>query len=398
LKRQSAEANLVYVLPDKMGGIATMVANLLAYRRSNDGLRYGAVLTYNSLSADTRFGELLAADQQVTVEYALPLENLYSVLRRLARAIPSGPGVLVSNDWIELAMLAVHDTERTVIQILHGDYDYYYDLALKHEGLIHAFVTGGRVIYDKLRACLPHRSESMFHLPYGVPIATRARKCGSSERLRLLFAGRLEHQKGIFDLPRIDDLLRELNVPVEWTVVGGGPQEQELRRRWGGSGRVRWLGRCSNAAVQALYADHDVFVLPSRFEGFPVGLLEAMGSGLVPVVSDIRSGIAEIMEPGVTGYLAAVGDIVGFASAIKELDDDRERLETMSCAARRRVVERFNIQERVTGYQALFNRWRELYRPRPRHVQLHYGSRLDQSWLPNGLVWACRATRRRLVG
>jgi glycosyltransferase involved in cell wall biosynthesis len=150
--------------------------------------------------------------------------------------------------------------------------------------------------------------------------------------------------------------------------------------------------------VLGLYADHDVFVLPTRAEGVPVALLEAMGAGLVPIVSDIESGVSEVIESGVTGYRPAVGDTASFAAAVAELERNRGRLETMSRTARQTVVERFDIRERVGQYQALFSRWRELYRPRPGIVRLHYGSRLDKAWLPNALVSAFRSSRRQLAG
>lgn len=86
----AAKPRVVYVVPDKMGGMLNIVALLLAHREP-DGAEHSAVLTHNPLSTDTRFGGRLAADRQATFEFRLPLENLYSVLRRLGRAIPPAP-------------------------------------------------------------------------------------------------------------------------------------------------------------------------------------------------------------------------------------------------------------------------------------------------------------------
>lgn len=393
----SATPSVVYVLPDKLGGMMNVVANLLAYRRA-DGLEYYAVLTHNRLSTDTRFNQPLRADRQATVEYSLPLENLHAVLRRLAAAIPPGPGVLVANDLIELAMLSCYHPGRTIIQMLHGDDDYYYDLATRHEPVVDVFIAISRALYDSLRLRLPHRHDSIVHLPFGVPIATTARAAAPG-KLRLIYAGRMENgQKGVFDLPEIDRLLQESGCRVEWTLAGGGPDDASLRRRWGDQPHVRWLGQRSNAEVIGLYADQDVFVLPTRAEGFSLALLEAMSAGLVPVVSDIASGVREVVEDGVTGFRPAVADVVGFAAAIAALNRNRDQLEIMSRAARQTIVERFDIRERVRGYDALYARWRDLRRPRSQPVPLQYGSRLDQPWLPNAAVYTLRATRRWLAG
>jgi glycosyltransferase involved in cell wall biosynthesis len=214
-----------------------------------------------------------------------------------------------------------------------------------------------------------------------------------------LFAGRLEHgQKGVFDLPAIDAVLREAHVPVSWTLVGAGPDERALRERWGTQPHVQWLGVQPNARVLEIAAEHDVFVLPTRAEGFPVALLEAMSTGLVPVVSNLESGVRELIGNGVEGMLRPIGDIAGFADAIRALHGDRGLLESMSAAARARVVADFDIRNRVRDYQDLFARHRELRRPRSADVKLPYGSRLDRPWIPNVAVKAVRSVVRRAAG
>jgi glycosyltransferase involved in cell wall biosynthesis len=388
----AAPPSVVYVLPDKMGGVMSLVANLLGFRQP-DGLRYGVVLTHNRLSADTRFAQPLPADRQVTVEYTLPLENLHAVLRRLARAIAPGPGIVVANDLLELATVCRHDLGRTVIHVLHGDDDYYYDLATRHDAVVDVYVAISRAIHDGLRRRLPHRAESIVYVPFGVPVAETVRAAAPGP-LRLIFAGRLENgQKGIFDLPAIDRHLRDAGVDVRWTIVGGGPDERQLRSMWGEQPHVQWLGPRSNAEVVSLYAAHDVFVLPTRTEGLPVALLEAMGAGLVPVVSDIPSGVPEIVGDYV-GLRVPVGDTHGFARAIAALATQRDRLEAMSQAARQVVIDRFDIRRRVGDYQALFARCSALARRRRAPRALPYGSRLDQPWLPNAAVYTARAAQR----
>jgi hypothetical protein len=119
-----------------------------------------------------------------------------------------------------------------------------------------------------------------------------------------------------------------------------------------------------------------------------------MAAGVVPVVSDLPSGIPEVVTPGATGYRPPVGDVAGFVAAIVELARDRERLEVMSQAARQTVLERFDIRERAADYQALYARWHELRRPKPARFEPRYGSRLDSPWLPNTLVRTVRTVRR----
>ena len=124
-------------------------------------------------------------------------------------------------------------------------------------------------------------------------------------------------------------------------------------------------------------------------------MLEAGAAALVPVVSDLPSGIPEVVESGVSGYRAPVGDIGAFADAIASLDRDRQRLEVMSASVREVVANRFDAARRTIEYQRLFARWRELKRARPARTRLSYGSRLDQPWMPNAAVKLIRSTLRR---
>jgi glycosyltransferase involved in cell wall biosynthesis len=385
--------SVVYVLPDKMGGMTNIIANLLAYRRP-DAFDYHAVLTHNHLHAERRYGQALAADTQVTVEYTLPIENLHAVMRRVARAVGPGGGVYVAGDLLDLAVASSHDFGRAVIYVLHGDVEYYYDLAVRHDPVVHAFIAYSQRIYDELVARLPHRAETIFHLPYGIPVPSAVRRRADGP-LRAIYAGRFEQQqKGVFDLPDIDRALQATGVDVAWTIAGTGPDEDELKRRWAFNRGVRWTGPLTNAALLELYAAQDVFVLPTRFEGFPVALVEAMGAGLPAIVSDIASGVPEIVDPGVSGERPPIADVRAFADAIARLDRDRPRLEAMSAAARQAVASRFDIRDRVTGYQALYARWRELYRPLGAGPYLQYGSRLDQPWIPNPVVRLVRSAIR----
>ena len=389
----SDQPSVVYVVPDMMGGMMNIVANLLAYRRP-DGFATHVVLTHNALNTDTRYGQPLDCDTQTTVEYTMPVENLHAVMRRLARAIPPGPGVIVAGDLLDLAMLSVHDVGRAVVLILHGDHDYYYDLAVKHDPVVHAFVAYSRRMYERLLELLPHRASTIFHLPYGIPLPRRTRQAVTGP-LRLIYSGRLEQgQKGVLDLPAIDSGLRARGVERTWSIVGGGPDGRRLREAWAGAPSVEFVGTLTNVATVDRLADHDVFVLPTRAEGFSVALLEAMGAGVVPVISDLASGVRDVVEPGVTGYRPAVGDIAGFVEAVERLASDRALLQEMSVRCRRLVEARYDVRERVADYQALYARYQELYRPLSKDARLQYGSRLDQSWIPNPIVYAVRSALR----
>ena len=219
-------------------------------------------------------------------------------------------------------------------------------------------------MYDELVARLPHRAETIFHLPYGIPLPSAVRRAADGP-LRAIYAGRFEQeQKGVFDLPEIDRALQAMGVNVEWTVAGAGPDEDAAETSLGVQPARRWTGPLTNAELLALYARQDVFVLPTRFEGFPVALVEAMAAGLPAVVSDIPSGVPEIVEAGVNGERPPIGDVGAFAASIA---GSRSRPRASGGDERRRPPGRRDagsisaIASPTT--RRLYARWRELYRP-----------------------------------
>jgi len=383
----AAAASVVYVLPDKLGGAFTATARLLAHR-PRGAFDCHAVLTHNAGRRDARARDPLDADSTTVVDYALPEENLWAVVRRLARAIPSGPGVLVTGDLLDLATASAIDCGRAVVFLLHGSDEYYFDLAVRHERAIHAFVACSAYIAAGLRARLPHRRDAIHHIPHGVPLPRVVRQPRPGP-IRAAFVGRLDVNKGVLDLPAIAASLQRRGVNTTWTIVGDGPLRSSLEREWNGAD-VRHLGAAPSTVVEDLYRDHDVFVLPTRSEGFPLALLEAMNAGVVPVVSDVPSGVPEIISDGVDGFRVPVGSIDPFAGAIAQLAGDGRRLDAMSAAARKTVADRFRIDRSVARHYELYRRYEELYRPLGADAALHYGSRLDRRWLPNPVVKAIR--------
>jgi glycosyltransferase involved in cell wall biosynthesis len=383
----AAKAEVAYVLPDKMGGVFSYVRSLLTHRRP-DGFSYAAILTDNLKDCQTRSDDALEAANRVErVRFTLPEENLWAVLRRLGTALGSGPGIIVANDWIELALATAHDTGRAVIAVTHGDFDYYYQLAVRHDEVVDAYVTYSQRMAARLRELLPHRNDSIFLLRYGVDIP-RERRLTSTGPLRLIYAGRLGRDKGIFDLPQIAAELQRRGCDVEWTIQGTGPDEDELRRAW--PGKARWTGMQPMSSVLDGYLRQDVLVMASRNEGLPVALLEAGAAGVVPVVSNLPSGIPEVVKHGVTGFCPDPGDIRGFTDAIAELATDRLALERMSVEVRQLVETHYDAVPCTAAYQRLYADVMRRRRPWRRR-RLPYGSRLDRRWIPNKVVQWIRA-------
>jgi len=176
-----------------------------------------------------------------------------------------------------------------------------------------------------------------FHYP---PKAARNVDCPwptTDEPLRVAMVGRLDPKSKGHDLVialLARDVWRERPVTVD--VFGDGHQEAALKRLVGMHG-VSSLGfRGHVADVTAVWRDHHVLLQPSRHEGLPNTLTEAMRCARPAVVTDV-GGNAELVEEGVSGFIARHADEDSVADAMERCWDRRHELCAMGLAARRRV-------------------------------------------------------------
>lgn len=176
----------------------------------------------------------------------------------------------------------------------------------------------------------------------------------SEPTLRVLFAGRIEDaSKGVLWLGEILDALPET---VSLTIAGDGPDMKKLKRRLLGHWkRVDYLGSISPSRIPAIMAEHDVLIMPSRYEGLPMTLIEAMAGGCVPVVSHIRGVTDTVVNDETTGFLFPVGNYTAAANAIARLHGDPELLQRMSIAARSIVPKRYGIERMAARYHEVIS-------------------------------------------
>jgi len=158
----------------------------------------------------------------------------------------------------------------------------------------------------------------------------------------VLFVGRFEERKGLIHLLKaVRVLRREGRDDVRLLVVGGGPQERELRRyvMTRHLQGVEFLGRVTDDEKAQLFRTADVFVSPATGrESFGIVLLEAMASGTPIVCSDIH-GYKGVVKRGEQGLLVPPGDKIALAEAIARILDDRDLAARMGASGVARADE-----------------------------------------------------------
>lgn len=143
---------------------------------------------------------------------------------------------------------------------------------------------------------------------------------------------------------------------AQLTIAGSGPEHSRLQAlvaEFGLDASVRFSGRIDNADIPQLYASADCLINPSTVDNMPISILEAFASG-VPVVSTCAGGVPDMLEDGVSGMLAPIGDDAAMAEKVLTI------LETPSLAARLRSGGLTESEK--YGWATVQSQWLSAYR------------------------------------
>lgn len=186
---------------------------------------------------------------------------------------------------------------------------------------------------DAVRRCFPAAVRRRL-VTISNPVAAPDVSPSFDDARRICAVGRLTHQKGFDVLLRAFALIAPRFPAWTLTIRGEGPDRAALEAAVADlslQGRVRLPGLSS--VPRGWVAECDLFVLSSRYEGFPNVLGEAMAAGLPAVAANCDFGPADMVEHGRTGLLVAPDDPQALADALAEMIADRAARERMGTAA-----------------------------------------------------------------
>ncbi|TAH00758.1 MAG: N-acetyl-alpha-D-glucosaminyl L-malate synthase BshA [Sphingobacteriales bacterium] len=166
------------------------------------------------------------------------------------------------------------------------------------------------------------------------------------------------HASNFRKVKRVQDVIKVFQAvnqqkPSKLLLVGDGPERpgaEEMCREMGICDDVRFVGKQQD--MEEIMAVADLFLLPSEYESFGLAALEAMAAG-APVVSTNAGGLPEIIEQGVCGFMADVGDVESMANYALDILMQDNRLNQFKDAARAKAKQ-FDIHNIIPEYETLY--------------------------------------------
>ena len=228
------------------------------------------------------------------------------------------------------------------------------------------YLSGGRA--DKIIAISDHAKEELVNrygfeedsvrmIPHGVNTdrfypRKKLHPEVSPGKTTLLYVGRIGPRKGL------DLILKSINKldddNLELLIAGTGRHEkylQKLANEIQLSSKVRFLGYVPDEELPMLYSSADMFVLPSRYEGFGLVLLEAMACG-TPVIGSNTGGIPTVIEDDVSGKIVE-RKVEEFTKAISSIANDSDKRMEMGNNARD-IAFRTSWEEVISEVEELY--------------------------------------------
>lgn len=292
------------------------------------------------------------------------LTNNLRRLRVLRRAIKSArPDVVVSHVQRTniMTLMAMGRSSTPVIVVEHNDPQMnpagrIWDTLRRRTYQRASAVVSVSAGVDNYFSWLPPQKRIVIHNPINLPCGRPKplTDVSRSDRILITSMGRLTRQKGFDLLLKAFAKIAPKYPQCELTIIGEGPLYTELERLsriLNLSSQVTFAGRLKHP--QSVLQKAQLFVMASRFEGFPYAALEAMANGLPVIYTDCPSGPREIIRDGIDGLLVPNGDVSAIAQAMNRLISGHEERHRMAARAPE-VLERFGLEKIVEQWEALF--------------------------------------------
>ncbi|WP_066221468.1 glycosyltransferase family 4 protein [Formosa haliotis] len=368
---------------DVPAGVSTILKNIIKFKPKSN-LKYKLVLykyeekNHNTISEDW-------CDDVVRFNLS-GFDNLYHTLNTIRETVNS-ESIIVANDITELRMVVLLKLSNPLIYIVHGDFETYYGHCEIFQDYIDKFIVYSKFINDKLNLRLkPANRHKVNLIYYPVPEVKNELVEFKDNILKIVFVGNLIERKGVDLLPSIIEKLEDKDIKYHFNIVGSGELNFWLQEAFQNNKNVTFLGQKNNEEVIEILKRNNVLLFPTRSEGLPNVLVEAMKSGCVPIISSIESGIPEVVSQNKDGILVEVNNVDAFSESLIELYTSPDILEKMKENAIVKANKMFNPEKNAKNYFDAFTQVSVNLNKLNNVPKIPLGPILNKRWIPNRIV------------
>lgn len=334
----------------KLGGSSTFLVNL-SRAFAEKGLDLPVIVLSNDNDHRSDFAEISSPVIEISRDSTIYEDRLYLAASHLAELRPRAILACLGAESFETLRYVPEGTLR--MGIVQSDDPLVYETIRRYSKWIDLVVGVSQTICARLAVLAEFADTPVKWIPYGIQLHDMNRTRDRGGPLRVVYVGRIiEEQKRISRIIRLVTLCLESKLSADFTFIGTGPEFPTLERVFRGVPNVHLVGGIANSQVPELLAKQDVMVLLSDYEGLPLSLLEAMALGVVPIVSNVAGGLADVVTSD-CGFRVAAEQIEAAQMCLSRLASDRSLLARLSDTARLKIRENFSASKMATRYLQL---------------------------------------------
>jgi len=281
-------------------------------------------------------------------------------------------------DYVASALSPKLPNSVATLGVLHSDDTEHYEHAYRLGRYWNKIISVSSAIEENLLEINPIFKERSTVIYHGINADKDLKMPAKNKTLTMLYAGRIvEYQKKISDfVPIIEKLTNaDPELDFQFMFLGDGPDFASFKKsmeKYEKLQKVKVLGRVSIDDVYKYLSQSHAFVLVSQFEGFPMSLLEAMSLYCIPILTDIESGVREIIKHNENGLVSPIGDADKFVDNILSIYKDEQLRDKLGKAAFKTIFDnKLTVMDMAERYaqmidEVLFEIRNEKYeRPKP---------------------------------
>ena len=254
----------------------------------------------------------------------------------------------------------------SVIGVLHSNDEFYKGVITKfiHGNTKNQLTTAVSVSEYINTICESQNTQTqLLNIPCGTPEVKNRTSRDSQEVFKVIYAGRLVvQQKQILKLTKAFCDASKVNSNLEFSIYGDGDKEQSIKaliKDEKASKNVTLFKALPPCQIIKKIQEHHVFTLMSDYEGMPIALMEAMSCGVVPICLKEESGINEIIQHGVNGFIVKDRG-ADYQEKLQLLVNDKSLWTTMSKNAISTMHQKYSSKNTHHEWFELLNQFKDV--------------------------------------